>query len=147
MPSATGVDALCIDQRPSPKKFQQLQMMDRIYQGACATIIALYGEDSNAGLPGVSRPRRAQAREMVDGHELATVFPAVDVEYNQAKHTTRAWTLQEMVMSRRRILFIGRGESLRGNQIILDCRIEAARTEHVRWHTSGRRSPARVSRR
>jgi hypothetical protein len=47
------VDALCIDQRPSPRKMQQLGIMDRIYIGAYATIVALEGDDSNAGLRGV----------------------------------------------------------------------------------------------
>jgi len=98
------VDALCIDQRPSPQKLQQLGIMDLIYSSACATIIALHGEDSNAGLRGV-RPRGAQARETVDGHEMAVMFPPVALEFQSAKHTTRAWTLQELVMSRLRILF------------------------------------------
>lgn len=103
------VDAVCIDQRPSPQKLQQLKIMDLIYNGAYATIIALDGDNSNAGLRGVSQrsPRQPQCCEWVNGHELAVVYPPVAKEIQEAtcKHSTRAWTLQELVLSRRRIFF------------------------------------------
>ncbi|KAK2590137.1 hypothetical protein QQS21_012190 [Conoideocrella luteorostrata] len=103
------VDAVCIDQRPSAAKSQQLAMMDLIYSGAYATIVAVDGDDSNAGLRGVCRHnlREPQCREWVDGYELATVYPPSmkEISERDSKHSTRAWTLQEMVFSRRRILF------------------------------------------
>jgi hypothetical protein len=103
------VDALCIDQRPSPQKIQQLSIMDLIYNGAYATIIALEGTDSMAGLRGVraDNPRQPQTREWVEGYELVTILPplAQDIQPVVCKHSTRAWTMQELFLTTRRIFF------------------------------------------
>lgn len=103
------VDALCIDQRPSPQKLQQLSIMDLIYNGAYATIIALEGIDSMAGLRGVraDNPRQPQTREWIEGYELVTILPplAQEIQPVVCKHSTRAWTTQELYLSTRRIFF------------------------------------------
>ncbi|KAI0130147.1 heterokaryon incompatibility protein-domain-containing protein [Xylariales sp. AK1849] len=101
------VDALCIDQRPTPEKIEQLGMMDVIYNSARATLIALHGDDADAGLCGVSRknPRTPQGRENIGGSELLTLFPTLEQELGPTKYQTRAWTFQEMTISQRRIFF------------------------------------------
>lgn len=101
------VDALCIDQSPSPQKQQQLGIMDQIYAGAYATVVALEGDSADAGLRGVSsrNPRTPQPCESVDGYEMAVVFPPNVAEGRTAKHAHRAWTMQEVLLSHRRIFF------------------------------------------
>ncbi|KAK6953432.1 hypothetical protein Daesc_005736 [Daldinia eschscholtzii] len=101
------VDALCIDQTPSPEKIQQLSMMDLIYSCSWATIVALDGNDGAAGLRGVSgkNPREAQASETIDGNQLLGLFPALNQELTGAIYCTRAWTLQEYLLCSRRIHF------------------------------------------
>ncbi|CAK7239733.1 MAG: hypothetical protein STHCBS139747_001168 [Sporothrix thermara] len=110
------VDALCIDQDPrSPLKAQQLQIMDRIYAGAYATLVAYHGDSSNEGLRGATpaRARAAQPHEtLVDpvtgaAYDLAAMYPTLEAEGEDATctHRTRAWTLQEDYLSQRLIVF------------------------------------------
>lgn len=86
---------------------QQLAMMDQIYLGSWATIVALHGENSNSGLHGVSAgsSRAAQGVERINGSEILTLFPTVEQEIVSAKYNTRAWTLQELALCPRRFLF------------------------------------------
>ncbi|KAI0181124.1 HET-domain-containing protein [Hypoxylon sp. FL1284] len=101
------VDALCIDQTPSPEKEQQLSMMDVIYSCAWATIVALHGDNSDAGLCGVNarNPRELQGSEWVEGSQLLTIFPTTHQELIGAIYCSRAWTMQEFLLGSRRILF------------------------------------------
>ncbi|CAK7199665.1 hypothetical protein SEUCBS139899_002348 [Sporothrix eucalyptigena] len=110
------IDALCIDQDPaSPTKVQQLSIMDRIYAGAYATLVAFYGDSSLFGLRGStpSRERTPQPREtIVDPatnitYELAAMYPSMTAEWEfpTCVHRTRAWTLQEEYLSQRLIIF------------------------------------------
>lgn len=101
------MDALCIDQFPSPKKTQQLAMMDVIYAGAWLTIVALDGEAGDSGLRGINAKnyRVPQGREVIEGKELLQLFPAHAQEMVAAKYWTRAWTFQEFLLSHRRLMF------------------------------------------
>ncbi|CAK7234159.1 hypothetical protein SCUCBS95973_008839 [Sporothrix curviconia] len=110
------VDALCIDQDPtSPAKMQQLGIMDRIYAGAYATLVAFYGDSSLFGLRGSTpeRARPAQPHEtLVDpltrtAYDVAAMYPtmAAEWEFPTCTHKTRAWTLQEEYLSQRLIMF------------------------------------------
>src|SRR5205085_1041572 len=51
------VDKYCINQNDDEEKKMMLQSMDHIYQNAEATIVAIYGDNDRAGLPGISVPR------------------------------------------------------------------------------------------
>ncbi|ERS98655.1 hypothetical protein HMPREF1624_05442 [Sporothrix schenckii ATCC 58251] len=111
------IDALCIDQDPSsPVKIQQLSIMDRIYAGAYATLVAFYGDSSLFGLRGTTqaRARTAQPRETIvdtkgggSAYELSAMYPTMTAEweYPTCTHRTRAWTLQEEYLSQRLIIF------------------------------------------
>ncbi|KAK1756643.1 heterokaryon incompatibility protein-domain-containing protein [Echria macrotheca] len=105
------VDALCIDQSPNPTpeqlvaKQRQLQMMDRIYSSAELTIIAMAGSDSQAGLSGISRSRMSQLQEKVGEYALFTVPPAIPFERLVSIWASRAWTMQEEILSRRHLFF------------------------------------------
>ena len=106
------VDAVCIPQDQPGVRKQQIECMNEIYQRASATIIAT-GPDVNHGLYGISRSYNAH-RSLQIG--------SVVLEYQQlpwnnlmATHgevhpifspwSTRGWTFQEALMSRRRLIF------------------------------------------
>ncbi|KAK3352077.1 heterokaryon incompatibility protein-domain-containing protein [Neurospora tetraspora] len=107
------VDALCINQKPwktlsvqeQAEKTQQLAMMDLIYQCAAVTLIALSGQDSNAGLCGVTRPREMQLQETINGRKLFTIPAVVEDEMAASTWDTRAWTFQEGMLSKRSLFF------------------------------------------
>lgn len=103
------VDALCIGQTPNPTpaqaaaKQQQLNMMNLIYSGAALTIYAVSGKDSTSGMLGVNRPRIPQTREVIDGHALFTTPPNLYEEIKSSVWRTRAWTLQEQLLGKRKL--------------------------------------------
>ena len=123
------VDALCIDQRPTAQKMQQIRMMDLIYEGAYVTILALHGDSSLYGLPGVTCPEASHAQaakqqghsavpmaamgrvtqpyELVDGYPMAVTYPGTfDALSSPGRaYVTRAWTMQEQFLSRRQLIF------------------------------------------
>jgi len=81
--------------------------MDVIYQCASVTIIALSAEDSNTGLPGVSGTMRRipQGAETILGKDILTVFPTLVQDMEGTKYPTRAWTVQEALLTRCRLVF------------------------------------------
>ncbi|KAI9925169.1 hypothetical protein ASPWEDRAFT_45893 [Aspergillus wentii DTO 134E9] len=102
------VDMLCVDQQETHQQAQQIAMMDRIYQGATITLVALSGDDADSGLAGVSEknPRVQQGMEVIDGAEFLTVPPTVVQEAVTSRYARRAWTMQEEVLSHRRLFFM-----------------------------------------
>ncbi|KAH7018161.1 heterokaryon incompatibility protein-domain-containing protein [Microdochium trichocladiopsis] len=102
------VDALCIDQFASDQQRQQLAMMDLLYSCAYITIVALHGDNADSGLCGVrddESPRPSQACEVIDGTELVSIFALAELELMTSQYNTRAWTLQEFLLSPRRLVF------------------------------------------
>jgi len=100
------VDRYCINQDDDVERDLQIRAMDAVYQNATLTIIAAAGKDSSHGLPGVgTTPRRLQPRARL-GREL---FAAARLTYNweilDSVWLTRAWTFQEGILSRRRLIF------------------------------------------
>ena len=99
------VDRYCIDQDNVQEKHSIIRNMDRIYQGAEVTIIASVGDDPHHGLPGVrGTPRQPQYRLQGD---VCTYVAAEEVakEIKASKWNSRGWTYQEMLLSRRRLVF------------------------------------------
>ncbi|KAI9729556.1 MAG: hypothetical protein M1834_006752 [Cirrosporium novae-zelandiae] len=101
------VDALCVDQTPTDSQAYQLKIMDIIYSNAYATIVALHGDNGNAGLPGVSMNnlRISQGKEKINGKTLLTILPTIEHEFSLSRWMSRAWTYQEGFLSCRRIIF------------------------------------------
>ncbi|SPO00814.1 related to tol protein [Cephalotrichum gorgonifer] len=108
------VDALCIDQTRNPtpdqlaSKNEQLRIMDLIYAGATITLVALIGTSSASGIPGVSKnfPRTSQMCEEIEGvGMLFTVPPHWTLALEASRWNTRAWTLQESMLSKRIVYF------------------------------------------
>ncbi|EKG14871.1 Heterokaryon incompatibility [Macrophomina phaseolina MS6] len=102
------VDRLCIVQDDCGQKHEQIRAMDAIYSSADLTICAAAGDSSRYGLPGVgSTPRpfsRTSCFQLAD-LEMVNVPPeSIDcLSYGQWQR--RGWTYQEMVLSRRLLLF------------------------------------------
>ncbi|KAF7510999.1 hypothetical protein GJ744_005545 [Endocarpon pusillum] len=102
------VDLFCIDQSNTEQKQIQIDSMDRIYAAACLTLVCLDGQDADWGLPGVSRPMLQTNQPTVAlgaGRLTATYIYSVWDNNGNSVWDTRAWTLQERLLSRRCIMF------------------------------------------
>ena len=109
------VDSLCIVQDDRSEKHDQIAMMHLIYSAAHATIVQHTGSDANAGLPGVrlgSRsliatkthviPKKTEAHDFI---MMATANYSVPGIFSASMHSTRGWTLQEVLLSARCLHF------------------------------------------
>lgn len=99
------VDAICLNQDDMTD--HHLNSMGKIYQGACVTIVAAAGRDSWAGLPGI-RPRLDQTSritEKVGDISLGLYIGSSQKMIEDAKWNTRAWTFQELILSKRVLIF------------------------------------------
>ncbi|ETS77948.1 hypothetical protein PFICI_10010 [Pestalotiopsis fici W106-1] len=102
------IDKLCIDQENAIEKHQQIQQMDVIYEHAQLTIIAAAGEDETHGLPRVTSEHAPWPEKVSIGNDLSIVWTATDPHHaiRQSVWSTRGWTFQEAVLSRRRLVFL-----------------------------------------
>ncbi|KAL5388756.1 hypothetical protein DPSP01_002862 [Paraphaeosphaeria sporulosa] len=101
-------DAVCINQHDPKEKEQQLPLMDYIYEQAFATIVAL-GDNANTGLPGVKGGpiRWPQLVAEFGSVRLLSRCPTLSAEIHTSRWSTRGWTYQEGLFSRRCIFFTG----------------------------------------
>lgn len=116
------VDALCILQDnplvdKTNDKATHLTFMSQIYMHAELVIIAASGLDAEAGLQGLSGTRNASQQiikvpsstpELPALHLMtaATIRPLWGLNFlHNTKWTTRGWTLQELALSRRTLIF------------------------------------------
>ncbi|KAH6616364.1 heterokaryon incompatibility protein-domain-containing protein [Boeremia exigua] len=99
------VDRYCIDQNNPTEKYHLISNMDRIYQGAELTIVASAGQGPDDGLPGVqTTPRRVQLYLKAGTHVFAST-ENIREQINTSTWNSRGWTYQEMLLSRRRLVF------------------------------------------
>jgi len=98
------IDRYCIDQNNAEEKHIQIQNMHSIYADSVFTIIAGAANDPSFGLPGVS----CRARKRQPSIDLG-VCTLVSAPRKHRVHWsiwyTRAWTYQEGLLSRRRLVF------------------------------------------
>lgn len=100
------IDRYCINQQLQEEVNEQVQKMDLIYQNAQVTIIACAGEDPKYGLPGMGyRKRHPQACATVGKHLMVSALSDPREFIEASKWSTRAWTYQEALLSRRRLVF------------------------------------------
>ncbi|KAK0746970.1 heterokaryon incompatibility protein-domain-containing protein [Schizothecium vesticola] len=108
------IDKYCIDQDNQEEQRAQFSRMGDIYAGSQLAIFAL-GDDSNAGLPGVSStPRLGQEESRSGPFRFISTMPDPHESIKRAKWSTRAWTYQEGLFSTRRLFFTN-------HQIYFEC--------------------------
>jgi Heterokaryon incompatibility protein (HET) len=99
-------DKFCIDQENPNEKHDQISRMDVVYKRAETTIIAAAGDDENCGLPGIgTKPRRRQLAAKVGNIRVISSLAHPHHTIASSKWSTRRWTYQEVVLSRRRLVF------------------------------------------
>jgi hypothetical protein len=108
------VDSLCIIQKDErgeddpDARASQIEQMDSIFGHAQVTLVAADGSDAEAGLCGVgisSRPTPTQIARQV--HPNVNVLLAMKYATTYGRWDTRAWTLQEKLLSKRMLIFNG----------------------------------------
>ncbi|EIW87358.1 HET-domain-containing protein [Coniophora puteana RWD-64-598 SS2] len=104
------IDALCISQDDSSDKALQIGVMERIYACSLLTVFAVGGDDAHAPLMGLRAGTRVVGQETqptayVQGLHLSAALPGLDEALVRSSWDTRGWTLQEIVLSRRRLVF------------------------------------------
>ncbi|KAK3349536.1 heterokaryon incompatibility protein-domain-containing protein, partial [Lasiosphaeria hispida] len=101
------VDGLCIDQNNEEHKRDQIAIMDRIYRDAWATIINLSGTSAESSIPRISGDFHVRQTTYTthDGDHFISTPPALAAYIRQSPWSSRAWVLQEALLSRRRIFF------------------------------------------
>ncbi|KAK0653138.1 heterokaryon incompatibility protein-domain-containing protein [Cercophora newfieldiana] len=102
------VDKYCINQQDAKLRDIQIGKMDLIYHNAQLVIIAAAGPDEHYGLPGVGSTGRIDQSFIVRAG-VATLMntgpdPAHQVE-TKSEWWKRAWTFQEGLLPRRRLVF------------------------------------------
>lgn len=81
--------------------------MDNIYENADATIVAVHGDDSNLGLPGVSLvPREQQPTWSSLRYDFMSTSPSIRSLVKVSIWNTRGWTYQEARLSRCVLFFM-----------------------------------------
>jgi hypothetical protein len=102
------VDSVCIDQSMPTDKATQIGLMDRIYRGAHATVVALDSSSADTGLSRVGR-RRMKEGQMTVYHQgtmhYLSFLPTLREELDQSTWVKRGWTYQEGFLSHRCIFF------------------------------------------
>ena len=100
------VDRYCIDQNDQNDMHIQIRQMDLIYANAHLTIIAAAGQDPQHGLSGVRGTwRKPQLHLAVSHHSLISTLPGISWAVEDSKWSSRGWTYQEGLLSRRRLIF------------------------------------------
>ena len=100
------IDKYCIDQTNHGERDFQMNHMDVIYRGAEVTIVAASGKDANSGLAGVGdTPRIAQQSLSIGNIQLISNMHVPQVTIESSTWYTRAWTFQEGILPRRRLVF------------------------------------------
>ncbi|OJD35882.1 uncharacterized protein BKCO1_14000148 [Diplodia corticola] len=99
------VDQLCIEQG-SAHMASQIQQMHHIYRNAELTIVAAAGANADYGIPGINgKPRPSRRRFRFGDLHVLELGPGIDEMLERSVWNERGWTLQEMVLSRRLLVF------------------------------------------
>ena len=100
------IDKYCINQRNDSIKMAQIETMNLIYMSADLTIIAAAGEDERYGLPGVGVGKQPLFSVEIGDHTIFHLPPEPSFNISEISNwSKRAWTLQEELLSHRRLYF------------------------------------------
>lgn len=102
------VDSLCLVQDDEDDVSLGIEQMNSIYQGSHFTIVAASGTHAGAGIPGIgSTPRGIhQITKNVSPNLEMSILYSIDWHLKRSTHHRRGWTLQELVLPRRAVIFI-----------------------------------------
>ncbi|KAF2648809.1 HET-domain-containing protein, partial [Lophiostoma macrostomum CBS 122681] len=107
------VDRYCIPQDDPGERRRLIRLMGSIYSNALLTIIAAAGRDPSYGLPGVGFPRGGIAPVSIDSITLESwnrrAYDDIAGSVERSEWNERAWTYQEALLSRRRLVFTENG--------------------------------------
>ncbi|OTA88703.1 hypothetical protein M434DRAFT_14919 [Hypoxylon sp. CO27-5] len=109
------VDRLCVIQDSDTDKAVQIPQMDLVYSRAAMTIVATCGAafDGLAGINGTPRIINQKTARVAKNLSLMDVLH-LDQSYQDSRWTTRGWTFQEGLCSRRTLI-------ITSNQIFWSC--------------------------
>ncbi|KAM0425321.1 hypothetical protein ACHAPT_009377 [Fusarium lateritium] len=100
------IDSLCIVQDDQVSAHQQIDQMAAVYDNATLVIVAVDGKDAEAGLHGLPHSSRPRVLGPVLEISPETRFTVkADPFQSSAPWMTRGWTMQEIIFSRRKIVF------------------------------------------
>ncbi|KAL7925480.1 heterokaryon incompatibility domain-containing protein [Trichoderma austrokoningii] len=103
------VDRYCIPTRGDTKRAserrRQLDLMGQIYGHSALTLVVAAGEGVRDGIAGISAPREEQLSIQTESDLFTTSLLRPDLEVASSKWASRAWTYQEGLLSRRRLIF------------------------------------------
>jgi hypothetical protein len=104
------IDALCIVQDNSTDKLDQIAKMGSIYKSSTVTIVAASAERVTDGFLSNEKPSEtfAQLPIFIDNSTCGTVYLRMDSDYIYSSDEPifrRAWTLQELLLSPRALIF------------------------------------------
>ncbi|ETI20980.1 hypothetical protein G647_07323 [Cladophialophora carrionii CBS 160.54] len=112
------VDYVCIDQHDNSSKQEQIEIMGNIYGGAYVTLVVPHGKSAAEGIPRVGEFAAIVHHAHVSigrGNEIVSRLPSLRTEMGSSPHAQRAWTYQEILLSRRKLIFTK-------HQVHLSCR-------------------------
>ena len=99
------VDSLCIVQDDRKAKYTEIENMSAIFANSSFTIIAACGSNADSGLPGISNPRKFDQAIFQVGRNFKLASQRGIHKHRNSTWNTRAWTFQENLFSRRRMIF------------------------------------------
>jgi hypothetical protein len=99
------IDIFCIDQQNLERKLAQIKRMDQIFANAALCIVAISSETSANGIPGIgcsAGPRQTMFPPNTP-LLLSTAHSSTEEILLNCPWSTRGWTFQEELLSRRRL--------------------------------------------
>jgi hypothetical protein len=101
------IDRYCVPQQDCPEKLEQIQKMHEIYREADLTIVAAAGEGPDHGLPGISasRAKAPSVDVRIGSHRIVSTGKSAEETLRRTVWASRAWTYQEGLVSRRKLIF------------------------------------------